>query len=94
MISVEFELADDLPSDRDIDITEERGHVIFKIASYLEPQEIIDALNEGVAAVLAGGHWFQEWHGEVVSVNYEAKAVRSATRPIRVVHDIRVADSA
>jgi hypothetical protein len=66
VINVQFELADDLPIDRDIDIQEGRGSVVFRIGEHLTPEQIIAALNEGTAAILAGGHWFQEWHGDII----------------------------
>ncbi|MDH6141105.1 hypothetical protein P3T35_003118 [Kitasatospora sp. GP30] len=69
MIIHEYELADDLPVGQAIDIVEDRGRIVYKIASHLAPEQIISALNEGAAAVLAGGHWFQEWKGDIVAAD-------------------------
>lgn len=87
MISVEFELADDLPLDRDLDIKEGPGRVLFRVGSHLTPEEMIAALNEGAAAVIAGGHWFQEWHGDIIRAGYAARAVKRAPRLRLAVHD-------
>lgn len=65
MLKVEFELAD--LDHADVDIKEDRGHVRFRIGNHLTPQEIIAVLNLGAAAVVAGGHWFQEWKGDIIT---------------------------
>jgi hypothetical protein len=65
VLNVEFELAD--LTDADLDIREDRGHIRFRVGSHLTPQQIMDALNNGAEAVLAGGHWFQEWKGDIIT---------------------------
>jgi hypothetical protein len=81
-LRVEYRL-DYLPED-DIDVTEDRGHVVFTIGQHLDPEQIVSALNAAAAAILAGGHWYQEWQGEVV-----ASANRLARVPAqgRIRHD-------
>lgn len=83
MIIHEYELADDLPVGQAIDIVEDRGRIVYKIASHLAPEQIISALNEGAAAVLAGGHWFQEWKGDIVAADpHSASRSRAACLPL------------
>lgn len=67
MIHHTFELADDLPADCWIDIQEDRGEVRYRINRNLNGTQMIAALNEGAEAVLSGGHWFQEWKGDIIS---------------------------
>lgn len=67
MIHHMYELADDLPADCAIDIQEDRGRVLFRVNQNLNPAQVIAALNEGAEAVLSGGHWFQEWKGDIIS---------------------------
>lgn len=67
MITVEYILTD-LPDTDDIDIEEDRGRVVFKVGRHLTPEQIVSGLNRASEAVLAGGHWFQEWKGDIVSM--------------------------
>lgn len=69
MIKVEYVLVDDLRPGEVLDIQEDRGHVVFRIARWLTAEEMIEVLNEGTRKVLAGGHWFQEWKGDIITVD-------------------------
>lgn len=86
MIRVEY-ILDDLPDGAAIDIQEDRGRLVFRIERTLTPQQMVDALNEGANAVLAGGHWFQEWKGDIVAAESDsrippqASGVRDAADP-------------
>lgn len=71
MLTVEFEIADDLEDDRDIDIQEDRGLIRYRIGKHLTPEQIAAALTAGSRAVLKGGHWFQEWKGDIITANPE-----------------------
>jgi hypothetical protein len=71
VIRVEYML-DDLPDGAAIDIKEDRGHIVFRIGRDLKPQQMVDALNAGAAAILAGGHWFQEWKGDIIAADPQA----------------------
>ncbi len=66
MIQHTYELADDLPDGTAIDIREDRGSVHFRLNANLPPADLVAALNTGADAVLAGGHWFQEWKGDII----------------------------
>lgn len=68
MITVEFTLAD-LPDGVDLDIEEDRGRVVYRVGRHLTPEQIMGVLNRGAEAVIAGGHWFQEWKGDIVAVD-------------------------
>lgn len=67
MLTVEFEIVD--LADKDIDIEEDRGRVLYRIGSHLTPQQIAEGLTAGARAVLKGGHWFQEWKGDIISMD-------------------------
>lgn len=68
MITVEY-ILEDLPDGIDLDIKEDRGRVVYRVGRHLTPQQMIRALNEGTGAVIAGGHWFQEWKGDIVAID-------------------------
>lgn len=68
MITVEY-ILEDLPDGIDLDIKEDRGRVVYRVGRHLTPQQMIRALNEGTGAVIAGGHWFQEWKGDIITVD-------------------------
>ncbi|MFE6868372.1 hypothetical protein ACFVFS_17620 [Kitasatospora sp. NPDC057692] len=69
MITVQYELVEPEEIDGEIDIEEDRGSLLLKISRALTPDEIVSALNEASRAVLAGGHWFQEWKGDIIGVD-------------------------
>lgn len=80
MITVRYELVDPEEIDgADIDVVEERGSLLLKINRELTPEEMVSALNAASAAILAGGHWFQEWKGDIISV--DPSEVRGADEP-------------
>jgi hypothetical protein len=67
VISVIYELAD--LGGKALDIKEDRGRIVLRIGDHLSPQEIVSVLNEGSKQILAGGHWFQEWKGEIIAAD-------------------------
>jgi len=73
VITVEYLLVDpsDLPDDADFDVIEDRGQIVIKIGRHLTADQIVSGLNEVSAAILAGGHWFQEWKGDIISVELQ-----------------------
>ncbi|MBV6697495.1 hypothetical protein KV557_10195 [Kitasatospora aureofaciens] len=80
MITVRYELVD--PEEIEgvgIDVSEDRGSLLLKISRLLTPEEIVSALNEASKSILAGGHWFQEWKGDIISV--DPSEVRGADEP-------------
>jgi len=92
VISVRFEL-DDLEDDNALDITEDRGQLVFKVRRDLEPEQIMEVLTEGAAKVLAGGHWFQEWKGDIITVE-PCETGRQVPPQRAVLHDVAEADEA
>ncbi|MQS14472.1 hypothetical protein F7Q99_19940 [Streptomyces kaniharaensis] len=80
MITIRYELVDPEEIEgADIDVTEDRGSLLLKISRALTPEQIVSALNEASRAILSGGHWFQEWKGDIISV--DPREVRGADDP-------------
>jgi hypothetical protein len=67
VITVEY-ILEDLPDD-ELQIEEDRGRVVFRIGRHLTPEQIVSVLNEAARQILAGGHWFQEWKGDIIAVD-------------------------
>lgn len=67
MINHYYVFDNDLPPGAALDIHEDRGTVVYRISPDLTPSQILRALNAGAEAVLSGGRWFQEWHGDIVT---------------------------
>ncbi len=93
MITVQLELTDDLEDGAALDIVEDRGQVVFRIDRRLTPEEIIEVLNEGVAQLLAGGHWFQEWKGDIIRVD-PPRASQTVPPQRGLTHDVVETDEA
>lgn len=70
VLSIEFTISKD-PDDDSIDITEDRGRVVYKIGPKLfeTPQLLASLLTESARAVIAGGRWFQLWKGDVIAID-------------------------
>jgi hypothetical protein len=80
VITVRYELVDPKEIDGvDIDVKEDRGSLHIRINKNLSPVEIVSALNETSRAILKGGHWFQEWKGDIISV--DPSEVRGVDEP-------------
>ncbi|MFE5582494.1 hypothetical protein [Kitasatospora sp. NPDC056531] len=80
MITVKYELVD--PDEIDgvaVDVQEDRGSLLIKINNTLTPIQMVSALNEASRAILKRGHWFQEWKGDIISV--DPSEVRGADEP-------------
>mgnify|MGYP001607786870 CR=1 FL=1 len=86
MINHIYELADDLDDGEAVDIQEDRGMVRFRLNPNLTVEQLIAALNTGSEAVLSGGHWFQEWHGDIISRRGSATSGRSIRKPRPTTH--------
>lgn len=83
VITVRYMLVDPEEIDgNDVDVVEERGSLLIKINRLLTPEQMMSALNEASKAILAGGRWFQEWKGDIVSV--DPRAIRGADDPGRI----------
>jgi hypothetical protein len=83
-----YELADDLPENCAVDVQEDRGEVLYRINGRLTAAQIIAALNAGAEAVLSGGHWFQEWNGDIISRRYSVIPGLSMPYPAPTTHGI------
>ncbi|MFE2912874.1 hypothetical protein [Kitasatospora indigofera] len=93
MITVLYELADDLNDGEALDIVEDRGRVVYRLRDSLTPQEMVDVLNTGTAGVIAGGRWFQEWKGDIISAEATDSA-RHLPAQRAVHHDVAETDEA
>lgn len=83
MITVKYTLVDpEEINGNDIDVVEERGSVYYKVNRLLTPEQMMSALTEASKAVLVSGRWFQEWKGDIVSV--DPHAIRGADDPGRI----------
>jgi len=67
MLAIHFDFADNLPVSEPVRVSEDRGRVLIEVGESLSRAQILDALNHAIDSVLAGGRWFQEWHGDIIS---------------------------
>lgn len=85
MIRHIYEFGDDLPPETHLDIQEYRGEIVYRVNPNLTPNQLLAALNQGAEEVLSGGHWFQEWHGDIItrrgSVKTSRRVPEGATLP-------------
>lgn len=51
-----------------VEIREHKGHVALHVSPTAKVEEIVQALNPSIEEFLAGGQWFQVWHGEIVTM--------------------------
>jgi hypothetical protein len=93
VITVLYELADDLNEGEVLDIVEDRGRIVFRIAPWLTLAELMPVLNTGSAGVVAGGHWFQEWKGDIISAE-PTDTTRHVPAQRAVHHDVAETDEA
>jgi hypothetical protein len=81
-------IIEELPDGRALDIEEDRGRVVFRIAPDLTPEQIASVLTEGATRVLAGGHWFQEWKGDIITADPAQGGAAHRIPPQRLIrHD-------
>lgn len=52
-----------------VDIREAKGIVTLNIAPTATAEEFTQALNASLDELLAGGQWFQQWEGEIVTMD-------------------------
>lgn len=93
MITVVYELTDELEDGEALDIVEDRGRVVYRLADWLTPEQLISVLNTGTAGVIAGGHWFQEWKGDIIGAD-PAAAARHVPLQRAARHDVAEIDEA
>lgn len=73
MLSVEYEVADDLPSGLFVEVRERRGSVTIRLDGNATVQQLAQALNPAIAALLRGGCWAQRWKGEIITADSPAQ---------------------
>jgi hypothetical protein len=67
-LRVTFELAS--PTlEAPVDIREHKGHVALHVHPLTSTGMFIGVLNRSIEEFLAGGQWFQLWHGEIVTMD-------------------------
>lgn len=52
-----------------VDIRERKGNVTLRLPASATIEEIVQVLNPSIEEFLAGGQWFQLWHGEIVTMD-------------------------
>jgi hypothetical protein len=57
-----------------VDIREHKGHVALYVPPTATIDEIAPTLNTSIEEFLAGGRWFQLWHGEIVTMDPPSSA--------------------
>jgi hypothetical protein len=57
-----------------VDIREHKGHVALYVPPMATIEEIAPTLNTSIEEFLAGGRWFQLWHGEIITVDSPGSA--------------------
>lgn len=55
-------------------IREDRGEVIMRVSPTASIEQIVHTLNPAIEEFLAGGQWFQLWHGEIVTMDSPGSA--------------------
>jgi hypothetical protein len=52
-----------------VDIREHKGHVALYVPPAALIDDIVKVLNPAIEEFLAGGCWFQLWHGEIITID-------------------------
>ncbi|MFF4644904.1 hypothetical protein [Streptomyces sp. NPDC001389] len=68
MLRAIYELAD-LGPGQAVDLRETRGTIVVRIDRHAQLEDVIAAMNAVSEEFFAGGHWFQLWKGEIVTVD-------------------------
>lgn len=68
MLHVTYALDDQLAADEPMVLKESRGSVEVSLSPEVFSPAACAALNAVGVELLAGGHWFQLWRGEIVSM--------------------------
>ncbi|MFE4818530.1 hypothetical protein ACFRFU_19285 [Streptomyces sp. NPDC056704] len=67
-LTVEYEVDDKIDRIRCVEVRESCGLVKVHVSSSATTEEFVRALNLASERFLAGGQWFQLWHGEIVTM--------------------------
>ncbi|AVH59908.1 MULTISPECIES: hypothetical protein [Streptomyces] len=68
-LTVEYEVDDKIDRLRCIEVRESCGLVKVHVSSSATTKEFVRALNPATERFLAGGQWFQLWHGEIITMD-------------------------
>jgi len=68
LLHVQYKLDDQLDAETPMVVRESRGDVDVSLSPEVFSPEACAALNATAETFLAGGHWFQLWRGEIVSM--------------------------
>lgn len=68
-LTVEYEADDKIDRVRCVEIRESCGLVKVHVSSSATTKEFVGALNPAIERFLAGGQWFQLWHGEIITMD-------------------------
>ena len=79
MLSTIFVLDETLVAEEPLVIQESRGRLEFRLSPEVITAEGVAALNAGSNEILAGGQWFQLWHGEIVSMQTPQDAAQGGS---------------
>ncbi|MFE7237264.1 hypothetical protein [Streptomyces sp. NPDC057580] len=67
-LRVVFEISRFFPAPL-VEIRERKGTVTLSVSPIASAEEFVQALNPSVEELLAGGQWFQQWEGEIVTMD-------------------------
>jgi hypothetical protein len=91
LLRTEYVLNDDLDVEQPVVVKESRGVVVVELSPSEFSPAAVAALNVVSKQLLAGGGWFQVWHGEIVSMESPEDARQGGTvarlRRGQVVHE-------
>ncbi|MFD9284896.1 hypothetical protein ACFWD7_48110 [Streptomyces mirabilis] len=68
-LTVEYEADDKIDRIRCVEVRESRGLVKVHVSSSATTEDFVRALNPASERFLAGGQWFQLWHGEIITMD-------------------------
>jgi hypothetical protein len=68
-LAIEYEADDKIDRFRCVEIRESCGLVKIHVSSRATTEEFVRALNPATERFLAGGQWFQLWHGEIITMD-------------------------
>lgn len=57
-----------------VDIREHKGHVALYVPGTATIDDMAPTLNTSIEEFLAGGRWFQLWHGEIITIDSPGRA--------------------
>jgi hypothetical protein len=67
-LTVEYEPDDKIDRIRCVEVRESCGLVKVHVSTSATTEEFVRALNRATERFLAGGQWFQLWHGQIVTM--------------------------